>query len=189
MILGGRPNQCEKPKKDKIRPCDGNLCKHDENCQPTQQWVETNCLTPFQRTGNLPGTCICGNNDKESAITDIFVHNDTLDTLVLIQDAIGRNGEITTAKCEGNFSNCSSTVRTDFDGNNCRIGLLLYPSSETFPATIPPKTSIYLRAFSSKFGGETCDDDAWFHTNVRYQISTDSSSTVQIDTLRKRRSG
>jgi len=189
MILGGRPNQCEKAKQEKFKPCDGNLCGGDSGCQPTQQWVETNCLTPFQRTGTVPGVCVCGNSDRESATTNIFIHNDTLDTLKLVEDAVGRDGEITTVKCEGNFSNCSSTVRTDYDADKCRIGLIVYPASGTFPATIPPKTSVFIRSHSGQFGGDTCNHDAWFNTNVRYQISNDASSTVQIDAQRKRKSG
>ena len=186
MILGDRPKQCQKFETRKFKPCDKNLCKHEEKCVPEQSWIESTCLTPLQRTGKLPDACICRNHEKESASTDFFIHNDTMDTLEWVDKAI-ENGKITST-CVGRFSNCTTTIRTDFDVDKCRIGKLIYPSSGTFPTSIPPKTAIYLRAYSGKFDGSGgCDHDAWFHANVRYKSQSDASSTVQIDTLRKRR--
>ena len=188
MILGDRPKQCQKFETRKFKPCDKNLCKHEEKCVPEQSWIESTCLTPLQRTGKLPDACICKNHEKRKAVTDFFIHNDTMDTLEWVDKAI-ENGKITSTSCFGRFSNCTTTIRTDTRTDECVTGVVIYPLSGAFPTSIPPKSAIYIRADSTRIDDPTCRWDAWAHANLRYQVQSDASSTVQIDTLRKRRSG
>lgn len=181
-------------------PCDGDFCKNGAICQPSEDWVKKNCLIPFQTEENLPRDCICSNSDRDSAIIDIFIHNDTPNILDLAKFRVENNGTVTDIACEAPVQDCSSIVVANLDRENgdtlCRIGLVLYPpgpNSTTqggFPDKIAPKTSVFIRAYSGRFSAsEDCGADINFKTNLLYRILNDPGSSVQIETGRFREGG
>lgn len=189
MIFSGAPKNCKGPQRGRFKTCPSdNMCKDKQQCVPSKSSVD-NCLSKLQTTGNLPDSCICVNHEIDFATTDLYIHNNTMDTLQLV-DFTGDN-----VICPISFSQCPTVIRTDFAvDKKCQIGRWIYPDGVLEPPkTIGPKSSIYLRSYSGQFGhtldkgsNAVCGHDVWFHTNVTYQIKEDPSSNVQILTQRKR---
>lgn len=198
MFLGNR--QCNENVGCCAGSCDGEFCKDEGICQPNEDWVKKNCLIPIQTEKDFPKECICGNSDRDSAVINIFIHNDTSDILELVEKKYLQNGNLSLVDCDENSLNCSSIISYNVhnclnDNESCGRGLLIYPPGPNnttegkFPDKINPKSVVFIRAYSGERGGPECGCDFDFKTSLLYRILNDPDSSVQIDTLRHRPSG
>ena len=131
MIFESDSNICEAPQSTDFKPCGGNLCKDKQKCIPSETFVN-NCLAKLI-AGNLPDECICINHELDSASTDIYIYNNTSNTLELV--LTDKSGDV----CKKHLRTCSTVVRTDYDVDKCQIGSFIYPNLVTDPpTTIPP---------------------------------------------------
>lgn len=198
MFLGD--SQCNKNVGCCVGSCGGEFCKNEGICQPNEDWVKKNCLIPIQSGKEFPKECICGNSDRNSAIINIFIHNDTSDILELIEKKYLKNGNLSVLDCDENSLNCSSIISYNVhhcindDNKSCGRGLLVYPSGSNntqgkFPDKINPKSVVFIRAYSGEKGDPECSCKFDFRTSLLYRILNDPDSSVQIDTSRFRNGG
>lgn len=148
--------------------CTRDICQDNGICIPeTSNSVYTECVTGFVNNGKVPDDCMCNNRRTEEATIDIYILNNTSETIVL----------------NGDPDDALNWVLLGKHRNRCDGGFWQLPPAKS----IPSKTGILARAYSKRHtDSDDCCRDTDFNLCFTYGVVGSPDEFVKFELTRKR---